>query len=218
MGKPKSIKDKIIELYLSGKPYSEISKELKCSKGTISFHCAKIRIKTEKFDYHNWRKSSDNKKHINAYKKWKDSFDETNKQKILSEPYENLKYERLRKRVIYEQEGKCNKCGITEWNGKPITLELEHKDGNNDNDSRENLEAICPNCHSQTKTWRGKNKNDRRNKVSDDVLLISILRNKFNFRKALIDVGLAAKGGNYNRCHRLKNGIIAGGENNITKM
>ena len=53
---------------------------------------------------------------------------------------------------------KCNCCGITEWNGLPTPLELEHKDGNHHNNSQSNLELLCPNCHAQTSTYRGKNK------------------------------------------------------------
>lgn len=43
------------------------------------------------------------------------------------------------------------------WNGKPLTLELEHIDGNSENNNRDNLECICTNCHSQTPTYKGKN-------------------------------------------------------------
>jgi len=54
---------------------------------------------------------------------------------------------------------KCNKCGIKEWNKEKITLELNHINGNNWQHNRTNLELLCPNCHSQTNTFRGKNKN-----------------------------------------------------------
>lgn len=53
---------------------------------------------------------------------------------------------------------KCSICGITDWNNKPITLELEHIDGNSENNSPKNLCLICPNCHSQTLTYKNKNK------------------------------------------------------------
>ncbi len=59
-----------------------------------------------------------------------------------------------KRRVKEEQDYKCNQCGISEWLKKPITLEVEHKDGNKNNNTRENLEALCPNCHSFTPTWR----------------------------------------------------------------
>jgi predicted HNH restriction endonuclease len=49
-------------------------------------------------------------------------------------------------------------CNNTEWNGQPIPLELEHKNGNNQDNSLNNLCLLCPNCHAQTSTYRGKNK------------------------------------------------------------
>lgn len=52
----------------------------------------------------------------------------------------------------------CEICGISEWNGNPLTLELHHKDGNHHNNKYKNLEILCPNCHSQTSTFRFKNK------------------------------------------------------------
>ena len=77
------------------------------------------------------------------------------KEEILIANWEDLSFERLRKRVIWEQNECCATCGISEWRGKKISLELEHKDGNHSNNAKENLEALCPNCHSLTTTWRG---------------------------------------------------------------
>ena len=45
---------------------------------------------------------------------------------------------------------KCECCGIENWNGKIIVFQLHHKDGNNKNNRIENLQLLCPNCHSQT--------------------------------------------------------------------
>ncbi len=56
----------------------------------------------------------------------------------------------------------CSSCGISEWNGKPIALEIEHRDGNSSNNLEENLCFLCPNCHSQTDTYKGKNKGNGR--------------------------------------------------------
>lgn len=67
---------------------------------------------------------------------------------------------KLNKRLVKEKilEYKCSCCGISEWNNKPITLQLDHINGNNSDHRLENLRLICPNCHSQTDTYCGKNK------------------------------------------------------------
>lgn len=51
------------------------------------------------------------------------------------------------------KENKCEECGLTEWNGKKITLHLDHINGDNLDHRIENLRILCPNCHSQTETY-----------------------------------------------------------------
>lgn len=67
---------------------------------------------------------------------------------------------KLRKRLIAEKifEPRCSNCNLSDWFSQPIPLELEHKDGNHENNSLENLCLLCPNCHALTSTYRGKNK------------------------------------------------------------
>lgn len=63
------------------------------------------------------------------------------------------------RRYLFEKfSSKCCSCGIDNWQGKPITMDIEHKDGNSDNNNEENLELLCPNCHSQTPTYKSKNR------------------------------------------------------------
>ena len=121
-------------------------------------------------------------------------------EKYKSTPFEQLGSENRRRRILEEQAHKCNHCGISEWNGKPIVLELEHKDGNTKNNERTNLECICPNCHSQTDTWRGRN--NKKEKVSDE-LLLEALKSHTTPSEALRSLGLADKGGNFRRVRRL---------------
>jgi hypothetical protein len=52
---------------------------------------------------------------------------------------------------------KCEECGITEWNKKPITFHVDHINGDRSDNRYENLKIICPNCHSLTETFGIKN-------------------------------------------------------------
>lgn len=76
---------------------------------------------------------------------------------------ENSKYENMRslkKRLINAGllEYKCANCGnIGIWNNRPLTLQIEHKNGIHSDNRIENLCFLCPNCHSQTDTFGGKN-------------------------------------------------------------
>jgi hypothetical protein len=75
----------------------------------------------------------------------------------LHPTYQTLK---LKKRLLKEKilDNKCSSCGLEEWMGKEISLHLDHIDGDNHNHKFKNLRLLCPNCHSQTDTWCGKNK------------------------------------------------------------
>lgn len=57
----------------------------------------------------------------------------------------------LKQKLINEgiKESKCERCGLSEWMGKPIPLELHHKNGNHYDNNLENLEILCSNCHMQ---------------------------------------------------------------------
>jgi hypothetical protein len=52
----------------------------------------------------------------------------------------------------------CYECQLTGWKGRPIPLELEHRDDDRKNNALENLTLLCPNCHALTTTYCGRNK------------------------------------------------------------
>jgi len=110
------------------------------------------------------------------------------------------------RKILMQQPGfkyRCEECGLTDWRGHSISLDLHHKNGDSKDHRRDNLQFLCPNCHAITKTYKSKNRNMTGTiKVSDDTLIDAIKRNK-NMRSVLIDVGLAPKGGNYTRVKEL---------------
>jgi len=108
-----------------------------------------------------------------------------------------------KKALIKERGHKCEGCGLTRWQESIIPLELEHIDGDNRNNIKENLKLLCCNCHALTSTWRGRNINTGKIKVSDEELLTA-LKECSSIRKALQKVGLTPKGGNYIRANKLK--------------
>lgn len=68
------------------------------------------------------------------------------------------------------KEYKCEnpKCGITEWHGEEIILQLHHINGNHYDNRLENLVLLCPNCHSQTSNFCGKRLNEELSKIAID--------------------------------------------------
>ena len=75
---------------------------------------------------------------------------------LITNP-EDAAHNKTRKNILISERGyKCEKCQLPEWQGQPITLELDHIDGIKKNNTRDNLRLLCPNCHAQTPTWRKK--------------------------------------------------------------
>lgn len=88
---------------------------------------------------------------------------------------ENCKHQRtvLRRYIIKNNliPYKCAICGCTEWQGKTLSLELDHINGINNDNRLENLRFLCPNCHSQTSTYGSRNQqlNSSEYDISDDL-------------------------------------------------
>lgn len=129
-----------------------------------------------------------------------------NSPKILNRGVKTQYSTSLRKYILNNKifEYKCNCCNINSWNGLPITLEIEHKDGDTWNNIRENLELLYPNCHSQTSTYRKNRKGDGniRKQITDQEI-IEKLKSCNNINQLLIELNLSNSGGNYKRVHNI---------------
>lgn len=102
---------------------------------------------------------------------------------------ENCKHQRtvLRRYVIKNNliPYKCAICGCTEWQGKTLSLELDHINGVNNDNRLENLRFLCPNCHSQTSTYGSRNQqlNSSEYDIPDD--LRKVVEEKYNEVKSV---------------------------------
>lgn len=80
---------------------------------------------------------------------------------------ENIGESGLREYLIEKFGEKCVECGTgAVWNGKPLTLHMDHIDGNSDNNKWQNCRLLCPNCHTQTPTFGAKGNGNRYKKVT----------------------------------------------------
>lgn len=192
-------------------------KEIDGSFGSGKF-CSRVCANSRIFSEESRRKKSEsNKKRITLYGRWggfeKGVLTEALKEeiarkkaffrkKLMDSNFDTLTWGSKRKRVIIEQKGLCLECGIGEWRGKHLSLEIDHKDGNHNNNKRENLVAICPNCHSLTPNWRGRNLGKNKGWLPGTEIY-NLYKNGKSIRQILIEMGFAGKGGNYAKMHKI---------------
>jgi ribosomal protein S27AE len=76
----------------------------------------------------------------------------------------------LKNRLLKEglKNARCERCGLTEWKGGPISLELHHVNGDPRDNRLEVLELLCPNCHAQTENFGIRNAAKRNGFATDE--------------------------------------------------
>lgn len=89
---------------------------------------------------------------------------------------------------------RCAICGCVEWQGRTLSLELDHINGINNDNRIENLRFLCPNCHSQTTTYGSRNqqRNDSEYEISDDLrnLIETEYRKRNNVKQVSAALGI----------------------------
>jgi len=187
-------KDEVERLLLEGNSFNNIRKQVGCSTGTISYHANRlgldrrnsIDLTTLNIDWIAAQSKVDNgltKTELSAILNISvHCIDKAISQRLLTYkpkipkrsmleylikdgPY--ISSFKLKNKLLKEElkEEICECCGLgTNWNNAPISLQLDHVDGDTANNELSNLRIICPNCHSQTETYAGKNKTNTNRK------------------------------------------------------
>lgn len=128
-------KEDILQWIREERPKSYMCQQLNCKQTTLNSYLEKMGI-----EYAGQQNKKGQQKGTNLYKPASYYFD--NKQQINSH---KLKEKLIRDRL---KENKCELCGIDTWQGVKISLELHHKNGDHYDNSFENLQILCPNCHA----------------------------------------------------------------------
>lgn len=137
-----------------------------CGKEIIGGDCRK------KFCNNSCAASYNNKKRGKHSEETKNkialSMQEKNKEhKIVKNKKSSYKVKHIKDRLFRDgvKEYKCEICGISSWNGKDLVLQLHHINGNHYDNDIDNLQILCPNCHSQTDNFCIKNRKQKYEKA-----------------------------------------------------
>lgn len=153
--------EEIIKAITNNKTYASTLKALNKAVNSSQYRWVKSQIKRLNLSISHFQTNSERTK-----QNWLDGkFNSISTKKKISDEElfskESLVHNtKMIKKRLFEKlqcEYKCYECNISEWNKKPISLELDHINGDPLDNRIENLRILCPNCHSQTSTFRGKN-------------------------------------------------------------
>ena len=170
---------RVRELLAADTPYSVICAEVGCTKSTVSRYAAQMGLATSKRK-HDWpairafyesgHSGRATRREFGVLPKtWQDAVKRGDivprparahvrtLQEVMAAP--SVRRTHLRNRLVREGllAPRCALCGINTWLGKPLSLELDHLNGRSKDNRLENLRLLCPNCHSQTETFSGRN-------------------------------------------------------------
>lgn len=135
-------KEEILNWIAEERPKCFICEQLHCKPETLNSYLEKMGI-----EYAGQQNKKGQFKGVNPYKP-AIYYIENNIQ---------IKSHELKKKILRDElkPHRCEICGNTTWNGVPIPLELHHIDGNHYNNSWDNLQILCPNCHALTNNNSG---------------------------------------------------------------
>ena len=122
---------------------TEIARQLKCKQETLNRYLDKMGIQ---YSGNQGRKGVER------------ASNELSLEEYLATS-KDIQTNKVRNKILKEglKPHRCECCGLTEWMGKPIPLELHYIDGDRTHNELSNYQLLCPNCHAMTENYRGKN-------------------------------------------------------------
>lgn len=173
-------RDSVERLLARGVSQSAIVKELGLSKSTVAYHCRKLGIRADarfarRYAWTDVQRAIDEEglsmtQCVRRFGFCRETFaDAVVRGDIVPLPHVTPIDELLvagrhrcrghiKARLIKEglKADRCETCGLSEWLGRPLGLELHHINGDGDDNRLENLMLLCGNCHGQTDNWGGR--------------------------------------------------------------
>ncbi|MDX6636749.1 MAG: hypothetical protein QOJ01_260 [Solirubrobacterales bacterium] len=178
--RPGKTREAVRQLLAAGVEQVEIARRLGITKSTVSFHARRLDVPIEsrfarRFDWDeirrvyetglSWRDCQ--KRFGFSRQAW---YSAVRRGDITLRPWiidisellvvgRKTNRHHLKRRLLNAglKQDRCERCGITEWQGKPLSMQLHHVNGDGRDNRLENLELLCGNCHSQTDTYGGRN-------------------------------------------------------------
>lgn len=173
-------REKVADLLASGLSHTEIARRLEISKATVSYHVGRLGKQIDhrfgrRYDWDAVQAYYDEGHSVRdcartfgfSTASWCEA---VKRGAIVARPSATPISEllvagtyrgryNLKVRLLKEglKSGRCERCGVRSWLGRELTLALHHVNGDRNDNRLENLQLLCPNCHSQTDTFAGRN-------------------------------------------------------------
>jgi Bacterial regulatory proteins, luxR family/HNH endonuclease len=177
---PSKRRAQVAGLLEQGLPQAEVGRRLGLSKATVSYHARRLGIPADdragrRYDWDEIQRAYDSglsvRQCAQRFGFCMDSWSSAVKRGAVrprprAMPIEALlvpdrhqtNRSHLKQRLLDAglKENRCEVCGLTEWRGRPLNMSLHHINGHGKDNRLENIQFLCPNCHSQTDNWGGR--------------------------------------------------------------